>query len=120
LAREKGELMVMEVIGGERAASGGPGTAQCFPPGLDEVYEFAMVRLDAADASRRAWLTRQEARRRERTFLQRLFGEEMGRTKKEARISLMVFIAIAAFLLLLVWSLSDKYSEPTNQRPHVQ
>jgi hypothetical protein len=103
-----------------RGASGGPETAQCFPPGLDEICEFAMVRLDVAAASRRAWLSRQKAREREKGLLRRLFGDSLGETNREAMISVLFFLLIVAFTLFLVWGVSEDNADQSTRGPHCE
>ena len=117
MAGKKGDFTVVVVTDGGRNATGGSGGPQCFPPGIDEVCEFAMVRLDEAAASRRAWLGRQEARSRELSILQRLFGEEIGRTKREARMSVLFVVLMIGLTILLIWGVSGNNSDQSKQDP---
>jgi hypothetical protein len=119
-AEKKGELMDMAMTDHGRGASGDPMAAQCFPPGLDDICEFAILRLDVAAASRQAWLSREEARRREKGLLRRLFGDALGETNREAMISVLMILLIIAFTLFLVWGVSEDNSDQSTREPYCE
>ncbi len=78
------------------------------------------MRLDLTAASRQAWLSREEARRREKRLLRRLFGDTLGETNREAMISVLMILLVIAFTLFLVWGVSEDNSDQSTQGPHCE
>ena len=117
LAGKKGEVKVMVVTEGGTQATGDLVPAQCFPPGIEEIYEFAMVRLDEPTASRQAWMALSKPQNRGNlTPLQHIFP---GETKWEARMFLVILIAVVGFTILVAWSFSKENAQQPIPEPHV-
>jgi hypothetical protein len=93
---------------------------QSFPPEMNDIFEFAMVRLDNPTAYRRAWLDVSKSPDDDRTFLQRIFDEDPVSGEPSIWLIAVCGIGSVLFAIFMAYAFAQEDNEPPIPGPHVQ